>query len=220
MHYTLYAFITGIGFQTALIVCLGGTVLKLFLFFKRAAKKDPAFFAFFSWKYAGRSILFHLIPYVSRTTRTHPVMTVATTAFHGTVLTLPFFYSAHSVLLSDSGFLRLPRYPDRVSDILAFICLGALLFFLGRRLFMRAVRYISAPSDHILLAALMALMCSGLWARFQLPGFLWASLIHMTTGDLIIASIPFTRLSHIFYMLITRGYAGSEFGGVRMAKDW
>ncbi|VFQ45116.1 nitrate reductase [Desulfoluna butyratoxydans] len=220
MHYTLYAFMTGIGFQAALTVCLGGTALKLFLFFKRAAQKDRAFFAFYSWKYAGRSILFHLIPYVSRTTRTHPVMTVATTAFHMAILTLPFFYSAHGVLLSDSSFFRLPRYPEAVSDVLAVIALCALLFFLGRRLFLRAVRYITTPADHMLLASLIALVLSGLWARFQWPGFLWASLIHMTAGNLIIAAIPFTRLSHIFYMLITRGYAGSEFGGVRMAKDW
>lgn len=220
MSHTLYAFMTGIGFQVALLVCLGGTALKLIRFFQRAAKKDKAFFAYFSWKYAGRSIFCHLVPYISRTTRMHPVMTAATTAFHAAALTLPFFYSAHGVLLSDGGFLRLPRYPDRVADILAVLGLSALLFFLGRRLFIPAVRYITTPADHLLLAFLIGLFFSGLWARFQLPGFLWAGLIHMTTANLLIASVPFTRLSHIFYMLITRGYAGSEFGGVRMAKDW
>lgn len=220
MPHTLYAFMTGIGFQMALVICLAGTALKLILFFKRAAKKDKAFLAFFSFKYAGRSLFFHLVPFMSRTSRMHPEMTAFTAAFHAAVLTLPFFYSAHGVLLSDSGFPLLPRFPDIVSDILAITGLTALLFFLGRRLLLRTVRFISTPADHVLLGSLVTLFLSGIWARFQMPGFFMATLVHITAGNLLIASIPFTRLSHVFYIPLTRGYAGSEFGGVRMAKDW
>ncbi|WP_300674026.1 hypothetical protein [Desulfoluna sp.] len=220
MSHTLYAFMTGIGFQLALMICFCGTVLKLLLFFKRVARKDRAFLTFFSFKYAGRSLLCHLVPFISRTSRIHPEMTTATAIFHGAVLSLPLFYSAHGVLLADSGLPRLPRFPEPLSDILALAALGALLFFLGRRLFLRTVRYISTPGDHLLLFSLIALFASGLWARFQMPGFPEATLIHLMAGNLLIASIPFTRLSHIFYVLLTRGYAGSEFGGVRMAKDW
>ncbi len=220
MAHTLYTFMTGIGFQLALMICLAGTAMKLVLFFMRAAKKDKAFLAFFSFRYAGRSILFHLVPYMSRTSRMHPEMTAITIAFHAGVLTLPFFFSAHGVLLSDSGLPRLPRFPDIVSDTLAVTGLIALLFLMGRRLFLRTVRFISSPADHLLLVSLVALFLSGIWAHFQMPEFLWASILHMAAGNLLIASIPFTRLSHIFYMPLTRGYAGSEFGGVRMAKDW
>jgi nitrate reductase gamma subunit len=220
MPYTLYAFMTGIGFQIALGICLAGTALKLSLFFRQAARKDKAFLSFFSFKYAGRSLFFHFVPFMSRTSRMHPEMTIVTVTFHAAVLTLPFFYSAHGVLLSDSGFPLLPRLPEIVSDILAITGLAALLFFLGRRLLLRSVRFISTPADHLLLGSLVALFLSGILARFQVPGFFMASLIHITAGNLLIASIPFTRLSHIFYVLLTRGYAGSEFGGVRMAKDW
>lgn len=220
MPHTLYAFMTGIGFQLALIACLGGTILKLGLFLIRAAKKDRAFLAFFSVRYASRSLFCHLVPYISRTTRQHPTLTAATVLFHGAILTLPLFYAAHGVLLADRGLPRLPSFPALVSDLLAVTGLTALLFFLGRRLCLRTVRYLSTPADHLLLASLTALFLSGLWARFQCPGFLWATLIHMTAGNLLIASIPFSRLSHLFYVFLTRGYAGSEFGGVRMAKDW
>lgn len=92
MAHTLYTFMTGIGFQLALMICLAGTAMKLVLFFMRAAKKDKAFLAFFSFRYAGRSILFHLVPYMSRTSRMHPEMTAITIAFHAGVLTLPFFF--------------------------------------------------------------------------------------------------------------------------------
>ena len=220
MFNTLYAFMTGTGFQMALAVCLTGTLIKLGLFFKRAYRKERAFFTFFSFRYAARSLFFHLLPFSSRTSRTHPEMTLGTVVFHGAALTLPLFYSAHGVLLADSGFFLLPRLPEAVADSLAIAGVAALLFFWGRRLILRDVRFISSLGDHMLLASLLTLFCSGLWARFQMPAFPMASLIHIMAGNLLIASIPFTRLSHIFYMPLTRGYAGSEFGGVRMVKDW
>ncbi len=220
MSHTLYAFMTGLGFQLALAICLAGTLFKLGLFFKRVIKKDAAFLTFFSFWYASRSILFHLIPFASRNSRLNPQMTTISTIFHAAVITLPLFYSAHAVLLSDSGILFLPRFPEIVSDTLAVAGVAALLFFMGRRLLLRDVRFISSLMDYLLLGSLMVLFSSALWARFQMPGFLLASLIHIIAGNLLIASIPFTRLSHIFYMPITRGYAGSEFGGVRMVKDW
>lgn len=220
MSHTLYAFMTETGFQIALAACLVGTIFKLGLFFKRASKKDRAFFTFFSFRYSIRSIFFHLIPFVSRSSRAHPEMTIGTVVFHSAALTLPLFYSAHGVLLSDSGYLFLPHFPEIASDILAMAGLAALLFFLGRRLLLRDVRFISTLGDHLILSSLIILFFSGIWARFQMPGFFMASLIHISAGNLLIVSIPFTRLSHIFYMPITRGYIGSEFGGVRMVKDW
>jgi len=40
------------------------------------------------------------------------------------------------------------------------------------------------------------------------------------SGEVMLAIIPFTKLSHMLFFPITRGYMGSEFGGVRQAKDW
>ena len=44
--------------------------------------------------------------------------------------------------------------------------------------------------------------------------------LHVLAGELLLALIPFTRLSHALFALFTRAYMGSEFGGVRHAKDW
>jgi nitrate reductase gamma subunit len=44
--------------------------------------------------------------------------------------------------------------------------------------------------------------------------------LHIVTGEIMLAAIPFTRLSHMFYAPFTRAYIGSEFGAVRHARDW
>jgi nitrate reductase gamma subunit len=44
--------------------------------------------------------------------------------------------------------------------------------------------------------------------------------LHILAGEILIALIPFTRLSHALFVLFTRAYMGSEFGAVRNARDW
>ena len=44
--------------------------------------------------------------------------------------------------------------------------------------------------------------------------------LHILSGEIMLAAIPFTRLSHMIFAPFTRAYMGSEFGAVRHAKDW
>lgn len=43
---------------------------------------------------------------------------------------------------------------------------------------------------------------------------------HDLSGEIMLVAIPFTRLSHMIFSVFTRAYMGSEFGGVRHARDW
>ena len=45
-------------------------------------------------------------------------------------------------------------------------------------------------------------------------------IIHMWTGAIWLAMIPFTRIAHMLFFPLTRAYMGSEFGHVRGTKDW
>jgi nitrate reductase gamma subunit len=45
-------------------------------------------------------------------------------------------------------------------------------------------------------------------------------ILHIISGEVMLVAIPFTRLSHMLFAPLTRAYMGSEFGGVRHAKDW
>jgi nitrate reductase gamma subunit len=61
---------------------------------------------------------------------------------------------------------------------------------------------------------------TGFWAYHQFPAYRLMFILHMLSGEFVLAAIPFTRLSHMLYAVFTRGYIGSEFGAVRHARDW
>ena len=94
------------------------------------------------------------------------------------------------------------------------------LFFLVRRITLPEVRYLTSASDFVLLFIVAAPFITGFWAYHQFAGATVATILHMLFGEILLASIPFTRLSHMFFFPFTRGYIGSEFGAVRFAKDW
>ena len=45
-------------------------------------------------------------------------------------------------------------------------------------------------------------------------------LLHVWTGAIWLAVIPFTRIAHMIFFAFSRMFMGSEFGAVRNAKDW
>lgn len=223
LFYTTYAFMTGSGFKIALGLFVLGTLFRVGGFLYSAHRKEKAYFAFYSPWFATRSMLAHTIPFVSHTTRDNRFTTLATTIFHLGFILVALFHSAHVVLIADAlGFSAnaWPMLPERLSHILAWCTAAGLLFLVARRIVNPAVRYITIGRDHVLNLALLLLLLSGIWARLQLPGHFPASVIHISAGNLLIAVAPFSRLAHLFMLPLTRGYVGSEFGGVRHVEDW
>ena len=82
------------------------------------------------------------------------------------------------------------------------------------------VRYVTRTSDYLLLLFVAAPFISGILTFHQIGEPLQATIIHMISGEILLAIIPFTRLSHMLFSIFTRSYIGSEFGKVRRAKDW
>jgi len=82
------------------------------------------------------------------------------------------------------------------------------------------VRYLTTASDFFLLAVVAAPFITGFWAYHQYPGHAVATIAHILSGELVLVIIPFSRLSHMIFFPFTRGYAGSEFGAIRHARDW
>jgi len=79
---------------------------------------------------------------------------------------------------------------------------------------------VTSVSDYALLGLVAAPFVTGLLAYFQLGDVRVMTLAHILSGELMLGAIPFTRISHMLYAPLTRAYLGSEFGGVRHARDW
>lgn len=216
----VYKFISGPMVWIAFMVFLGGVIYKLWEMFSLVNKKEKFIYSYMSLKYSLRSILHWIIPFATTNWRKRPLLTVVTFLFHLSLVFMPIFLSAHVLLFQNAWGIRWWMLPDAVSDALTVIVIIGSGFFLFRRMIKREVRYLTALSDYVVLAIAVAPFITGFLAYHQYLNYRFMLSIHILSGEIMLMAIPFSRLSHMIYSVFTRAYLGSEFGGVRHARDW
>lgn len=216
-----YEFVTGPLAWAAWTIFLAGSAWRLWSMYQLAKKKDASSLAFMSWGFSLRSILNWLIPFNALGWRRNPAMTVATFAFHACLILVPVFLMAHVALWDEFFGISFASLPDSVADAMTLVVVAACLFFAARRLAQPEVRYITTGKDWLALAIVVLPFLTGFLAYHQvLVDYQVLIIAHIVAGELMLAAIPFTRLSHMVFAAFTRAYMGSEFGGVRHARDW
>ncbi len=103
---------------------------------------------------------------------------------------------------------------------MTLIVIAGAVFFLVRRLTQPEVIYVTSASDFVILAIVAAPFVTGFLAYHQWFAYQIMVILHILAGEVMLVAIPFTRLSHMIFSPFTRAYIGSEFGGVREAKDY
>jgi nitrate reductase gamma subunit len=219
MH-SLYNFVSGPLVWLAFIIFIGGCLYRLITLIVLVHKKEKFIYSYMSWKYGLRSIVRWSTPFATENMRRHPTMTIVAYLFHICLILTPIFLLAHVTLIDESWDLSWWTLPDALAAIMTVIVIGACVFFLVRRLVNPEVQYVTSASDYILLAIVAAPFITGFLVYFQLFGYQTLLILHILSGEIMLVAIPFTRLSHMLFAPLTRAYMGSEFGGVRHAKDW
>lgn len=219
MH-SLYALVSGPLVWVAFIIFIGGSIYRLISMAILAKEKDAVVYEYMDIRYALRSIFHWIIPFGSVNMRQKPLTTIVSFLFHICVIILPIFLFAHVILWKESWNISWAYISDPIADMMTIIVIGACIFFLVRRLVLPQVKYLTTPSDFVILAIVAAPFITGFWSYHQFPGYEWMTIFHMLSGEIMLASIPFTRLSHMLFFPFTRGYTGSEFGAVKHAIDW
>jgi len=219
MH-NLYNLVSGPLVWISFIIFVGGSLYRLISMLYLVNKKEKYIFTYMSWKYSLRSILHWIIPFGSVNMRKHPVMTVVTFAFHICLIAVPVFLLSHIVLWNESWNISWPALPDFTADIMTLIVIACCIFFLFRRTLAPEVRYVTSASDYVLLLIAAAPFITGFIAYHQWLNYRFFVILHILSGEIMLIAIPFSRLSHMLFALLTRAYMGSEFGGVRHVKDW
>ena len=218
--FDIYQFVSGPLAWFAFIVFIGGCLYRLVSLLVLVHRKEPFIYSYMSWKYSLRSILRWSTPFATENMRRHPGMTIVTFAFHICLLITPIFLLAHIVLIEEAWNLSWWSLPDGLADAMTLIVITGCIFFLVRRLTNPEVQYVTSASDFVLLAIIVAPFVTGFLAYYQWFGYKFFVIIHILAGEIMLVAIPFTRLSHMITAPLTRAYMGSEFGGVRHAKDW
>jgi nitrate reductase gamma subunit len=216
----VYQFVSGPLLWLAFIVFIGGSLYRLISLLVLVHRKERFIYSYMSWKYSLRSILRWSTPFATENMRSHPGMTIVAFAFHICLLLTPLFLLAHIVLIEESWNLSWWTLPDGLADAMTLIVIAGCIFFFVRRLTNPEVQYVTSASDFILLAIVIAPFVTGFLAYYQWFGYKFFVITHILAGEVMLVAIPFTRLSHMLTAPLTRAYMGSEFGGVRHARDW
>ncbi|MBF0226259.1 MAG: nitrate reductase [Desulfobacterales bacterium] len=219
MH-NIYNFVSGPLVWIAFIIFIGGSIYRLISMGLLARKKDYAIYEYYSPFYAFRSILHWIIPFGSTNMRNNPIMTTVAFIFHICLLFVPIFLFAHIILIKESWNISWWFISDNIADIMTLVVIASCIFFLIRRRIRNEVNFLTTTSDYVVLAIVAAPFITGFWTYHQMPGHAFMGILHILSGEIMLAAIPFTKLSHMIFFPFTRGYIGSEFGSVRKARDW
>jgi nitrate reductase gamma subunit len=219
MH-DMYNFVSGPLVWVAFILFIGGSLYRLISMVSLAKQKDAIVFEYFSFKYAFRSIFHWIIPFVAVNWKKNPWMTIVTFAFHICLILTPIFLLAHIILWKEAWDISWWWISDTWADVFTIVVILSIIFFWVRRMTQPEVKFLTTPSDFVILIIVAAPFVTGFWAYHQWPGHAVMGILHILAGEILLIAIPFTRLSHMLFFPFTRGYMGSEFGAVRKVKDW
>jgi nitrate reductase gamma subunit len=215
----MYTFVSGPLVWIAFAVFLGGMIYQIVTML-RFAKKDKVVYPYMSASHGLRSLVHWLVPFASKNMRMRYEMTMVTFAFHICLILVPILLTAHVAMVSLSWGVSWWTISEGTADVLTVLVALAALFFLIRRWMLPEVRFVTFPSDYLLLAIVAAPFLTGFIAHRQWFAYETMVMIHMISGAVMLMAIPFTRLSHMLFFPFTRAYMGSEFGAVRNAQDW
>ncbi len=216
----LYNFVSGPLLWITFIVFICGSIYKIYSLISLVNKKEKFIYTHISMKYSLRSIAHWLTPFATVNWRRHPIMTIVTFVFHLGLVIMPLFISAHVILFTKAWGISWWTLPNGFADAVTLVVIASGGIFLLRRLALKEVKYVTTPSDYLILAIACAPFFTGFLAYHQCGNYHFWLILHILSGEIMLMAIPFTRLAHMLYAVLTRAYIGSEFGKVRHARDW
>ncbi len=217
---TIYNIVVGPLAWLAGFIFVAGSIYRLVSMYRLAKKKDPLLLEYMDLKFGLRSILHWVVPFIPVNSRRHPVMTVVTFIFHFSLFFVPFFLLAHVVMLDTYHGISYWSPPEGLSDALTVFVILSCIFFGVRRIVRPEVRYVTSTADWVVLILVFLPFFTGFLSYHQIGPYQAMLILHIFSGEVMLAAIPFTRLSHMIFAPITRAYIGSEFGAIRHARDW
>lgn len=201
-----------------LILILGGGYRLYWLI--TYSKKDKVVHPYMTLKHSFRSLLHFSVPFGARVMRLRPFFTVLSFLFHICLIVTPIFVVGHTILWRESWGINLWSLPDGLATLMAAYVVFGVVFFALRRIADPAVRYVTSWKDYLLLAIVVAPFATGILAHYQVFDYEVMIVLHIVTGALWLAVIPFSRIVHMLFYPFTRAYMGCEFGYVRSSRDW
>ncbi len=225
----LYDFVRGPLLLAAIILFVLGTVFQILRFVRlsRMNKKSPKHLSStkkidlknkINSQYIKRRIAMLKVTVLG----TNTIMAAVCSVFHLFLFIVPVFLIAHSVTLDELiGINLFPFiFSDSTSDFFTIIVILCVIFFLFRRMFVKRVRSITSINDYFTLFFAAAPFITGFYASHFSDGYNILIILHIISGELFIAAIPFTKLVHMIYFFINRFFIESEYSFTSGGRSW
>jgi nitrate reductase gamma subunit len=213
-------FIMGPMVWISFVVFIGGLGVRAVGFIREIKQKEPYIFSYMTLYHSLRSIGAWLLPFFPVSTRQKPFFYGISYLFHLLLFAVPIFLSGHVILVQEAFNVSWPVFNDHIADTLTVLVIASLVFFWGRRMVVPDVKFLTSPTDFVLIAVVLLPFLTGFFAYHQFFAYRWVMIVHILCGELMLIMIPFSRFSHMMFAPFTRAYTGSEFGNVRHARDW
>ena len=219
----MYDFIRGQLVSIALIIFILGLIFQVIQFFKLTRKKEWVYppLEIKSVKKSTRQWVNTCLASLNGTLwKTDPLMTIMTSVFHVFLIGVPIFLLGHNILLDQSWGLRLWSLPDSITDVLTLVILICVAFFLARRLFLARVRAITTLYDYVMLLIALAPVLTGYLAYHQWFDYDTVMTLHILAGEVMLITLPFTKLGHMLFFFLYRFLIGNEYSFAKGARAW
>ena len=138
---------------------------------------------------------------------------IAGYTFHiGFLLTL-FFLQQHVMLFKSIIGFGWPSLPPSIVDMLALVSIAALIAVLLHRILDPVLRQLTDYQDYLAWFLTVAPLVTGYLAMHPVAtSYQTALILHLASAELLLVVIPFTKLSHMVTIFISRWYNGALAG--------
>jgi nitrate reductase gamma subunit len=133
--------------------------------------------------------------------------------FHLAFFVTLLFYLPHIKLFEDVLGLRWPGLPTTVVDAVAMVGIISMIAILVYRLRHPVKRMLSTYDDYLSWAVTFLPLLTGYLAyHHMLLPYTTMLAVHILSVELLMVTLPFTKLTHGFSVFISRWYNGSILG--------
>jgi len=212
----MYELLTGPMLWLSFAIFFIGCIVRLVMYFRglswqmdRVAYKEHMRYGV---KGAARSIFFWLIPFGTRSWRVNPFFTIIFFVFHVGLIVTPIFLLSHNILLKERWGFSLWTLPEATADLLTIGVIVAGLFLVLRRIAMPEVRFLTSAYDYLVLLIATAPFITGFLAYHLVPDYNFWLILHIIFGEIMLITIPFTKLSHFVLFFASRAQLGMDYG--------
>lgn len=202
----------GPGLGIAAAIFLFGMVLRLFELFSLGHKADLAPARPDSPGSGWRTVFTRSIPDAGQFRRT-PVVFIAGYIFHTGFFIVLFFLLPHIALFESIFGISWPALPTTLIDLIAVATLIALLVLLLHRLLDPVRRFLSRFGNYLAWTVTFLPLLTGYMAYHHLLfDYTLMLAMHILSVELLLIVAPFTTLTHMLTLFISRWYNGEWFG--------